>query len=84
MRLRRWLRLRQRLWLPEALLRPIECLTQNLFISPPSLSQYAGIAAFDSSDELAGNVARYARNREILLDTRYGGGQIPAIKVVTF
>jgi len=53
---------------PEALLRPIECLTQNLFISPPSLSQYAGIAAFDCGDELAGNVARYARNREILLD----------------
>ena len=53
---------------PELLLRPIECLTQNLFISPPSLSQHAGIAAFDSGDELAGNVARYARNREILLD----------------
>lgn len=53
---------------PEALLRPIECLTQNLFISPPSLSQFAGIAAFDCGDELAANVARYARNREILLD----------------
>jgi aspartate/methionine/tyrosine aminotransferase len=53
---------------PESLLRPVECLTQNLFISPPSLSQYAAIAAFDSSDELNQNVARYARNREILLD----------------
>ncbi len=53
---------------PEALLRPIECLTQNLFISPPTLSQHAGIAAFDSHDELTGNVARYARNREILLE----------------
>lgn len=53
---------------PEALLRPIECLTQNLFISPPSLSQFAGIAAFECGDELAGNVARYARNRAILLD----------------
>jgi aspartate/methionine/tyrosine aminotransferase len=53
---------------PEALLRPIECLTQNLFISPPSLSQFAGIAAFACGDELAGNVARYARNRAILLD----------------
>ena len=52
---------------PEALLRPVECLTQNLFISPPALSQYAGIAAFDSGEELAANVARYARNREILL-----------------
>jgi aspartate/methionine/tyrosine aminotransferase len=53
---------------PEALLRPVECLTQNFFISPPSLSQYAAIAAFDSDDELNDNVARYARNREILLD----------------
>lgn len=53
---------------PEELLRPIECLTQNLFISPPTLSQHAGIAAFDSADELADNVARYTRNREILLD----------------
>jgi len=53
---------------PEALLRPIECLTQNLFISPPTLSQHAAIAAFDCGDELAGNVARYARNRTILLD----------------
>jgi aspartate/methionine/tyrosine aminotransferase len=43
-------------------------LTQNLFISPPSLSQFAGIAAFACGDELAGNVARYARNRAILLD----------------
>lgn len=53
---------------PEALLRPIECLTQNLFISPPTLSQHAGIAAFDCRDELTGNVTRYTRNREILLD----------------
>jgi aspartate/methionine/tyrosine aminotransferase len=53
---------------PEALLRPVECLTQNLFISPPTLSQYAGIAAFDSAEEVTANVARYARNREILLD----------------
>ena len=53
---------------PQSLLRPIECLTQNLFISPPTLSQYAAVAAFDSNDELTRNVARYARNREILLD----------------
>ncbi|NKB49564.1 MAG: aminotransferase class I/II-fold pyridoxal phosphate-dependent enzyme [Alphaproteobacteria bacterium] len=53
---------------PEALLRPVECLTQNLFISPPTLSQHAGIAAFDSEEEVVANVARYARNREILLD----------------
>ncbi|MEE8145591.1 MAG: aminotransferase class I/II-fold pyridoxal phosphate-dependent enzyme [Kiloniellales bacterium] len=53
---------------PEALLRPIECLAQNLFISPPTLSQLAGEAAFDCRAELDGYVARYARNRALLLD----------------
>ncbi|MEQ8698519.1 MAG: aminotransferase class I/II-fold pyridoxal phosphate-dependent enzyme [Bauldia litoralis] len=54
--------------LPEQLLRPVECLAQNLFVSAPSLSQYAALAAFDSHDELRANVAVYARNREILLE----------------
>jgi aspartate/methionine/tyrosine aminotransferase len=56
-------------WLvvPTSMLRAVECLTQNLFISPPSLSQAASIAAFDSEEELRANVAAYARNREILL-----------------
>ncbi|GAB6052353.1 aminotransferase class I/II-fold pyridoxal phosphate-dependent enzyme [Magnetospira thiophila] len=54
--------------LPEDMLRPVECLAQNLFISPPSLSQYAAIHAFECHDELRANVARYARNRDILLN----------------
>lgn len=35
-------------WLvvPEKLVRPLETLTQNLFISPPALAQYAALAAF--------------------------------------
>ncbi len=53
--------------LPEALVRPVECLAQNLFISPPTVSQFAGISAFDCREELDGHVARYARNRELLL-----------------
>lgn len=52
---------------PPDMLRSIECLAQNLFISPPSLSQVAAMAAFDSLDELRENVVRYAKNREILL-----------------
>ena len=52
---------------PEDLHRPIECLAQNFFISPPSLAQHAAVAAFDCSEELDTNVRRYARNREILL-----------------
>ncbi len=54
--------------LPPDLLRPIECLLQNFFISVPALSQIAALAAFDCHDELQANVAVYARNRELLLD----------------
>jgi aspartate/methionine/tyrosine aminotransferase len=53
---------------PEDLHRSMECLSQNLFISPPTLSQYAGIKAFDCRHELDGYVARYAKNRALLLE----------------
>jgi aspartate/methionine/tyrosine aminotransferase len=53
---------------PEDMVRATECLCQNLYISPPTLSQRAAIAAFDCAAELDGNVARYARNRALLLD----------------
>lgn len=53
---------------PEDLRRPVECLAQNLFISPPTLAQHAALVAFDCAEELDGNVARYAENREILLE----------------
>jgi aspartate/methionine/tyrosine aminotransferase len=52
---------------PESLARAVECLTQNLYISPPTLSQLAGVAAFDCRAELDANVARYAENRRLLL-----------------
>ncbi|MEK9843445.1 aminotransferase class I/II-fold pyridoxal phosphate-dependent enzyme, partial [Thalassospira sp.] len=53
---------------PPDLMRAVECLQQNLFISAPALSQIAAVAAFDCEDELQANIAAYARNREILLD----------------
>jgi aspartate/methionine/tyrosine aminotransferase len=53
---------------PPDLVRQVECLQQNLFISAPTLSQLAAVAAFDCEDELQGNIAAYARNREILLN----------------
>jgi aspartate/methionine/tyrosine aminotransferase len=54
--------------MPRDLLRSVECLAQNLFISPPAPSQHAGIAAFDCTGELEANVRRYAENRELLLE----------------
>ncbi|MCC3305977.1 pyridoxal phosphate-dependent aminotransferase [Sneathiella sp. HT1-7] len=52
---------------PERMISTIEKLAQNIFISPPALSQYAAVAAFDCIDEMEENVRGYARNREILL-----------------
>jgi aspartate/methionine/tyrosine aminotransferase len=53
--------------LPEDMIRPVECLGQNLFISASALSQHAAVAAFDCTDELDALVATYRRNRDILL-----------------
>tara|TARA_B100001123_G_scaffold38364_1_gene39653 strand:+ start:280 stop:1437 length:1158 start_codon:yes stop_codon:yes gene_type:complete len=53
--------------LPEDMMRSVECLAQNLFISAPTLSQIAGVAAFDCEDELKLNVSKYAANRKLLL-----------------
>jgi len=59
---------------PPDLARAVECLAQNLFISPPTLAQLAAVAAFDGHEELRGNVARYARNRAILMEGLVSAG----------
>jgi aspartate/methionine/tyrosine aminotransferase len=57
-------------WLlvPDALIDAARARMGNLFLTPPSLAQHAGLAAFDCRDELEGHVATYARNRALLLD----------------
>ncbi|HEX2901974.1 MAG TPA: aminotransferase class I/II-fold pyridoxal phosphate-dependent enzyme [Jatrophihabitans sp.] len=62
-------------WLlaPDDLLDPIDRLVGNFALCPPALSQHAAVAAFDAYAELDANVARYRRNRELLLD------RLPAI-----
>lgn len=39
----------------------------NLFLTPPSLSQHAGLAAMDAHDELEGHVETYRANRDLML-----------------
>jgi aspartate/methionine/tyrosine aminotransferase len=39
----------------------------NLFLTPPSLSQHAALAAFDAPEELEGHLDTYRRNRALLL-----------------
>lgn len=62
--------------IPMDLARSIECLAQNMFISPPTLSQLAAIAAFDCYDEAEVNVRRYAENRSVLMN------ELPAAGIV--
>ncbi|MCW2782138.1 MAG: aspC [Marmoricola sp.] len=61
---------------PESLRRPVDVLTGNFTICPPALSQYAALAAFtpESYAELDSHVARYAKNRTVLLDGLPGLG----------
>ncbi|MDA5193538.1 pyridoxal phosphate-dependent aminotransferase [Govanella unica] len=54
--------------LPPALIEPVYALAQSFFISPPTLSQEAAIAAFDCFDEFDAIRDGYARNREMLLE----------------
>ena len=54
--------------IPERLIRPVERLGQNLYLSVPELSQRAAVAAFDATDELEAVKAGYAENRKLLLE----------------
>ena len=60
--------------LPEDLLRPVERLAQNLFISAPGISQVAALAAMDCGAELEQHRARYAANRTLLLEALPSAG----------
>lgn len=59
--------------LPETLVRPVERIAQNLFISPSEIAQHAALAAFEASEELEAVKAVYAANRALLLE------RLPAI-----
>ena len=52
---------------PESMIRTIERLAQNLFISPPTISQLAAISSLDCLEELNQTVARYKKNRELMM-----------------
>ena len=53
---------------PDALVRPVERLQQNLAISVPTLSQIAAAAAFDGRDEMEGVKHGYEENRRVLTE----------------
>ena len=53
---------------PEDHVRTIERIAQNMFICAPHASQVAALAAMDCTEELQGNLAVYAKNRQLMLD----------------
>ncbi|MBU2654242.1 pyridoxal phosphate-dependent aminotransferase [Acidomonas methanolica] len=46
----------------------------NLFLTPPALSQHAGLVAFECREELEGHLAVYRRNRDLMLEALPGWG----------
>lgn len=53
---------------PEAHVRTIERLSQNMFICAPHAAQVAALAAMDCGAELTANLGVYARNRQLMID----------------
>jgi len=60
---------------PEELVRPIQTVAQNVFISPPTLSQHAAVKAFESTAEVDSMRKFYKERRDFLL---------PALKKLGF
>ncbi|HEY3277440.1 MAG TPA: pyridoxal phosphate-dependent aminotransferase [Syntrophorhabdaceae bacterium] len=52
---------------PEELVRPAQKVAQNVFISPPSISQFAALHAFDAGDELETMRRTYWQRRDFIL-----------------
>ena len=53
---------------PQAHIRTVERIAQNMFICPPHASQVAALGALEAIDELEANRAVYAKNRQLMLE----------------
>ncbi len=53
---------------PQESIRTFERLAQNMFISVPTISQFAALGAFDGIEELEQYKLQYMQNRELLLN----------------
>jgi aspartate/methionine/tyrosine aminotransferase len=54
--------------MPESLVRTVERLAQNFYISASAAAQIGALAAFDAVEELEANKAVYARNHAMLME----------------
>ena len=62
---------------PEAHVRRVERLVQNLFICAPHASQVAALAALDARTSCEANLAVYRANRALMLERPAPGGLRP-------
>lgn len=64
---------------PEVLVRPVQKVAQSVFISPPSISQFAALYAFDVADDLERMRKTYEERRNFMLPRLRGlGFHIPS------
>jgi len=63
---------------PEDMMERFYRLSVNLFISPPTVSQFAALGALDCTEELEGYKRVYAENRKVLLDALEARGLAPS------
>lgn len=52
--------------MPEDMSAPIKALAENLYVSPPTISQHVALEAFNHTDVLDGYVDTYRANRDLL------------------
>lgn len=66
--------------IPDWLVRPIQKIAQNVYISPPSISQYAALKAFDAREDIENMRLTYEKRRDFMLPRlKNMGFIIPAI-----
>ncbi|OPY74424.1 MAG: Aspartate aminotransferase [Syntrophorhabdus sp. PtaU1.Bin058] len=64
---------------PGELVRPIQKFAQNIFISPPSISQYAAMHAFEDAEELGRMRKTYEERKDFMVPRLKGlGFHVPA------
>ncbi len=61
---------------PEQLVRPVERLSQNLYLAPPTLSQWGALAALGATRELDELATSYRSNAKILEDVLRSHGVV--------
>jgi aspartate/methionine/tyrosine aminotransferase len=70
---------------PDKLVRPLQTVAQNVFISAPTVAQYAALAAFDAIDEINEMKRTYEARRDFLFPRLQEiGFELPARPVAAF